>query len=178
MKKNFQLFIVQILVLCFAGPMSGQINQTVKSKLDLSDIYAPVFVATPPENAFNGLVQLPDGTLRHYGFRGPYFNHSGYYYIFSKDNGLTWDEKGIELPPDMITNEEMPPPAPSPYSGHWLRIGEGRDGIYVLRGEKGPDSLYQKKKMIKLNFRMKNIGFTRSASFGKSDDNFRPRLAL
>jgi hypothetical protein len=110
--------------------------------ISLRDIYAPVFVGTPPENAFHGLVQLPDGELRHYGFRGPQSNPTEHYYIFSLDNGLTWNEKGVKVTGSAKTEENGPPPARSPYSGDFLRLISGKDGTYVMRSKNGIDGEY------------------------------------
>ncbi len=56
----------------------------------LEQIYEPVFVGRPTDNAFNGLVKLPDGELRHYGFEGSWNNPSSHLYIYSTDDGDTW----------------------------------------------------------------------------------------
>ena len=152
MKNVFHLFIVPILVMNFAGPSNGQVNTTAKGKLKLDDIYAPVFVATPPENAFNGLVQLSNGELRHYGFKGPQAKPTSYYYIFSKNNGLTWDENGIEVTGNAITNEDITPFVQSPYSGHYIRLKSNREATYVLRSENGPDGEYDEKKICEGGF--------------------------
>jgi hypothetical protein len=42
----------------------------------LEQIYDPVFVGRPPHDAVNGLIQLPDGELRHYGQEGHRLNPS------------------------------------------------------------------------------------------------------
>ena len=53
-----------ILILCLGCTSAGQ---------QINRIYAPVFVGRPTDNAFNGLVQMPGGERRHYGFEGPRF---------------------------------------------------------------------------------------------------------
>ncbi len=79
-------------------------------------IYAPVLVGTPPDNAFNGLVLLPDGEIRHYGFEGDWKKRTKSIYIYSRDNGLKWKTKIIN---DSVlnTSENELPATKSPYSG-------------------------------------------------------------
>jgi hypothetical protein len=53
----------------------------------LQEIHAPVLVGRPTDNAFNGLVQLPDGELRHYGSEGSWNSPSVHVYSYSQDMG-------------------------------------------------------------------------------------------
>jgi hypothetical protein len=106
-------------------------------------IFAPVFVGRPTDNAFNGLVGLQDGELRHYGFEGPWSKPSSHICIYSIDNGLTWERKIIE-DPELFTNENMPPAVCSPYSGDFIRLISTDDGTYVCRSSKGIDGPYQR----------------------------------
>ena len=116
-------------------------------------IFAPVFVGRPPENAFNGLVQLPNGEIRHYGFEGPWSNPGPYVYVYSRDHGLTWKKHIIE---DSIqfTNENMPAPAVSPYSGDLIRLISTGNGTWVLRSKTGIDGKYSKHLIDTGNFEM------------------------
>jgi hypothetical protein len=103
------------------------------------EIWTPVFTGTPPDNAFNGLVQLPDGELRHYGFEGPWFTPTAHLYIYSWDNGLTWKREVI-TDSSLFTNENMPPAVCSPYSGDFIRLVSTQDGTFVMlsRNMEGP----------------------------------------
>ena len=109
----------------------------------LEKIYEPLFVGRPTDNAFNGLVRLPDGELRHYGFEGPWSDPSDYIYVSSTDNGLTWNKKIIN-DTTLFTNENMPPASYSPWSGDFVRIISNGSGTYVLRSSSGIDGPYQK----------------------------------
>jgi hypothetical protein len=138
----------------FSLSMSGQKNEignrvyfqspVVDTQfLSLKEIYNPVFIGRPTDNAFNGLVLLPGGELRHYGFEGSWFNPSAHIYIYSEDNGLTWNRKVIEEP-DLFTNENMPPAVCSSYSGDYIRIVSMAGGTFVMRSKEGIDGPYQK----------------------------------
>ncbi len=110
---------------------------------NLEQIHSPVFVGRPTDNAFNGLVRLPDGELRHYGYTGNQANPSQYVYISSKDNGLTWD-RNIISDTSLFTSENMPPASCSPYSGDFIRLISTGAGTFVLRSSTGIDGPYQK----------------------------------
>ncbi len=117
---------------------------TVKPDPDaLQEVYAPVVTGRPPVNAFNGLVRLPDGEIRHYGFEGPWSDPSAYIYFSSRDNGFTWYRKEIE-DPDLFADENRPPAVCSPYSVNYLRITGTHDGTFVMRSRRGMDGPYQK----------------------------------
>lgn len=109
----------------------------------LEHINEPLFVGHPPENAFNGLVQLPNGELRHYGFEGAQNKPAHYIYIGSKDNGLSW-HRNVISEAVQFAGENMPPATFSPYSGDFIRITGTRNGTYVLRSNKGIDGPYEK----------------------------------
>jgi hypothetical protein len=106
-------------------------------------MFAPQWVGRPTDNAFNGLVKLPGGELRHYGFEGPWFNPATRLYIYSQDNGLTWNRKVIE-DPELFTNENMPPAVCSPYSGDFIRLISTDKGTFVMRSTHGMEGPYQK----------------------------------
>jgi len=109
----------------------------------LEQIYEPVFVGRPTDNAFNGMVKLSDGELRHYGFEGSWNNPSSHIYINSTDDGLTWNKKVI-TDPELFTNENMPPASLSPWSGDFIRLISNKEGTFVLRSSNGIDGPYKK----------------------------------
>ena len=82
----------------------------------LQEVFAPQVVGIPPTNAIRDLMLLPDGELRHYGFRGDF--RAGAVvniYLSSRDHGFSWVE------------HEAPPLCPgatvrSPWSGDWLTV--------------------------------------------------------
>lgn len=119
----------------------------------LARVHAPEVVAVPPTNAIRDLMQLPDGELRHYGFRGD-FRAGGIrtVYIASRDHGFSWSEHDAPAGSPGATVQ-------SPWSGDWLTVlpshgkpslEEYQDvhrllpspGIYVLRSDVGPDGPY------------------------------------
>jgi len=109
----------------------------------LQDIREPLFVGRPPDNAFNGLVRMADGELRHYGFEGPWNSPLTHIYIFSRDSGLTWKRKVIE-DSALFSNENMPPAVCSPYSGDFIRVISNDSGTFVMRSLHGMEGPYQK----------------------------------
>jgi hypothetical protein len=128
-------FLLTTLVLLLAGfIVTGQ---------TLDQIYDPVVVGHPPDNAFNGLVQLSDGELRHYGFEGEWFHPENHIYISSKDNGLMW-EKHIITDSVLFADENMPPAVCSPYSGDFIRLIGTPKGTLVLRSDNGINGPYRK----------------------------------
>lgn len=118
--------------------------------LRLARIHGPQVVGVPPTNAIRDLMRLPDGELRHYGFRGD-FRQGGVATIFlaSRDHGFTWSEHDAPAGSPGATVQ-------SPWSGDWLTvlpshgaqtIEEYHDvhrllpgpGVYVHRSTQGPD---------------------------------------
>lgn len=157
-----------ILVLgCLIPVLSGcvTVDKTATGDgLALGDIHAPVFVGTPPENAFHGLAQLPDGELRHYGYRGPQASPTEHYYILSRDHGLTWDTVGVTVTGGAATGESGPPAARSPWTGAWVRVVSRRgEGTWALRSEQGIDGVYEEFKVSEERF-----GMTRQPFFMES----------
>ncbi len=68
---------------------------------ELKRIGAPRMVAVPPENASRGLMEMPDGEIRHYGFRGSVRGKDEpleVVYLSSRDCGLSWREVVIKGP--------------------------------------------------------------------------------
>ena len=118
----------------------------------LRHIYAPQVVAIPPENACRGLMEMPDGEIRHYGFRGGFGKGAEPVkpvYLSSRDYGLSWCEVPLKGP----TAGAM---ARSPWSGNYLTLlcktGQAHSdewqsalqacdgkGFFVLRSTQGPE---------------------------------------
>jgi hypothetical protein len=96
---------------------------------DLEKIYDPVFVGRPPHDAVNGLIQLPDGELRHYGQEGHRLNPHSYVYFKSVDNGLTWERN---LLPDTALFKTRPP-AHNPYSNDFIGFIRNQEGNFVVK---------------------------------------------
>ena len=134
-----------------------------------ADIYAPVVVGSPPENAFNGLFQLADGELRHYGSEGRWNGPASSYYIVSVDNGLTWKRgESYSLKEKAETRGEQrrgflairgrrregTAVARNPVSGNYIGISSGRDGTYLLRGCEGLDGAFEMRKIMDDRFGM------------------------
>lgn len=117
----------------------------------LRRITAPQVVGVPPDNASRGLMVMPNGEVRHYGFRheGGHKGASQPVYISSRDCGLSWREMSIQGP----TAGAM---VRSPWSGDFLTIlSKPRrlnveawqtamadcdgSGYFVFRSADGPD---------------------------------------
>ncbi len=84
----------------------------------LRRIHAPQVVGVPPENACRGLMVMPDGEIRHYGFRhgtGNKGDASQPIYLSSVDCGLSWRE----VPVEDATAGAM---VRSPWSGDFLTV--------------------------------------------------------
>jgi hypothetical protein len=133
------------------------------------DIYAPVVVGSPPENAFNGLFQLADGELRHYGHEGKWNGPASSYYIVSNDNGLRWkrgesyslnekaemqDAHTRSLLAIRGRRREGTAAARNPVSGNYIGISSGRNGTYGLRGLEGLDGAFEMQKIMDDRFGM------------------------
>ncbi len=56
----------------------------------LDQIYEPQVTGRPPANAYNGLVMLENGEIRHYDSK------KLDYYISSSDHGISWDTIRLE----------------------------------------------------------------------------------
>lgn len=118
----------------------------------LRRIRAPQVVGVPPENACHGLMMMPDGEIRHYGFRSEGKRGSSKtqpVYISSRDCGLSWREVSIQG----STAGAM---VRSPWSGDYLTVlnkprrlhteawqtalkdCEG-SGFFLFRSPQGPD---------------------------------------
>jgi hypothetical protein len=91
----------------------------------LGRIRAPRIVGIPPANAFRDLALLPDGEIRHYGFRRD-GGGADPIYLASRDCGLSWQEHPV------------PPGCPgscvqSPWSGDWITLIDAHDMKSDLR---------------------------------------------
>lgn len=127
----------------------------------LSAIRAPEIVGIPPTNPIRDLMLLPDGELRHYGYRpipggDPFHN----IYLASTDGGLSWIE------------HDSPRRCPgatvrSPWSGDFLTLlcchkhpsleeyqnihqSCPEPGVYVHRSRQGPDGPFVSHKVSAL----------------------------
>jgi len=105
----------------------------------LSEVYAPVFVGRPPSDAFIGLIRLDDGEIRHYNY-GEHPDPKEPCYIFSRDNGFTWERKTLAL--GVIGADRR-----SPVSGEYIRLrnSQGLDGTMVVRTKDGLDGAWEEK---------------------------------
>jgi len=76
----------------------------------LKDINAPQVVGIQPANAFRDMVQMPDGEIRHYGFK-----NGKMIYTASRDCGLSWQEFPVPkgCPGSCVQ---------SPWSGDWITM--------------------------------------------------------
>ena len=84
----------------------------------LRRINAPRVVGVPPANACRGLMVMPDGEIRHYGFRhtpGKERNTGHPVYISSRDCGLHWREVPVKGPAAAAMVR-------SPWSGDFLTV--------------------------------------------------------
>lgn len=131
----------------------------------LRAVYAPQVVGIPPTNPIRDLMQLPDGEIRHYGFRGDFREGAvENIYLSSADHGFSW------------TEHDAPPLCPgatvrSPWSGDWLTVlarhGQpcleeyqcihtacSSPGIWLHRSSNGPDGPFVSTKIGDLLPRM------------------------
>lgn len=84
----------------------------------LRRIRAPQVVGVPPANASRDMMVLPNGEIRHYGYRGGFTKGAGDVqpiYVSSRDCGLSWREVLVQGP----TAGAM---VRSPWSGDFLTV--------------------------------------------------------
>lgn len=76
----------------------------------IKEIHGPEVVGIQPANAFRDMVYLPDGEIRHYGFK-----NKKMIYIASRDCGLSWQEFPVPkgCPGACVQ---------SPWSGDWITM--------------------------------------------------------
>lgn len=114
----------------------------------LRHIFEPVVTGIPPSNALRNLVQLPDGTIRCYGYRGTVSNPSPLY-LESVDHGLSWQRRDLDasfILTDRWTVDEVLAPTPgvrSPYSGDFYYLWSGpATPLSIYRSTTGIDGPY------------------------------------
>ena len=107
------------VLLAIVGSQSVGFAETDPEVLkSLRNIHAPRVVGIPPANACRGLMVLPDGEIRHYGFRhavGDEGEGNVPVYISSRDCGLNWREI-------VIKGESAAAMVQSPWSGDFLTV--------------------------------------------------------
>lgn len=158
MKPAF-LFLASALLSTLTPLHGAQVPASVR------DINAPLWVGRPPSDAISGLVQLPNGELRHYDYgfdptpdnhHNPDFLASGY--IFSRDQGLTWDTKKV---PEGHFGADIQ----SPISGEYLRLQTKPDGVYVIKTKGGLDGEWTMRRVWETPIRGAELNLTRSVVF-------------
>ncbi|GAB1416121.1 sialidase family protein [Paludibacter sp.] len=125
------VFLFSLNAQGFPDRMSIQIIPESTSKNNI--YYAPVKVAIPTVNPYNGLFKCTDGEIRHYADDG---------YLYSRDHGKTWkfqsfselDDKG-----KVLTGKR--PLSMNPITGTCLRVVSG-DGTKIQRSINGVDGKY------------------------------------
>ncbi len=145
--------VLLLLLSVMPGKVMAQVAAPDPHTLEaLRRIHAPQVVGVPPANASRDLMILPDGELRHYGFRVVLENGKKTLlpvYISSRDYGLSWHEV-------TVAGETAGSMVRSPWSGDFLTVlcktghahseewhtihksCEGR-GFFVHRSARGPD---------------------------------------
>lgn len=95
----------------------------------IDSIVAPVYVATPPSDAYIGLSMLEDGEIRHYNYGEQ--AGAGTFYLSSTDRGLTW--KKVPYAKEMLFADVQ-----SPLSKEYIRlVNMGKMGVYCIRTSGG-----------------------------------------
>lgn len=113
MKQTIITFCAVIVL--YAEGLAATDSATIDT---LRRITAPQVVGVPPDNACRGLMVMPDGEIRHYGFhrdgsKSPPVTQP--VYISSRDCGLSW----YEVPVQGVTAGAM---VRSPWSGDFLTV--------------------------------------------------------
>jgi hypothetical protein len=143
------------LIIGVSSPATTETDtQTLEA---LRRIHAPQVVGVPPANACRGLMVMPDGEIRHYGFRHKEGGKRHDYrpvYISSRDCGLNWHEVAVK-------EETAAAIVRSPYSGDYLTVlpKTKRDshstasatvlksikgtGTFAIRSARGPNGPYK-----------------------------------
>ena len=124
-KLNFSIMGLLLIALLFIGCN----NQLTK-------VYEPTIVGTPPYNAFIGLVRLDNGEIRHYNY-GQGSAVEGAYYIRSLDDGFTWDTIHVA---DKWVGADVK----SPITGEYLRLETGDQSVIAVRSKGGIDGEWTK----------------------------------
>ena len=102
----------------------------------LKEIYEPTVVGVMPEDARRGLCVMPDGELRSYGLCGKKniwdYDGAEACYMSSYNGGLDWRFR-------CAVPGSMGAAARDPETGRYLTVRCGKDGVYCLISDKGPD---------------------------------------
>lgn len=124
----------------------------------LKNVIAPQVVGVPPTNGIHDLMLLPDGEIRHYGFRGDFrTGNIENVYLSSPDCGFSWVENDAPANCPGATVR-------SPWSGDYVTVicTHGKPsleefqtihascpepGIYVHRSTQGPDGPFVSQKV-------------------------------
>ncbi len=111
-------WILASVLILVALPSIGVADPDSATLEALRRIHAPKVVGVPPQNACRGLMVMPDGEIRHYGFRyrGTKKGVGGWpVRLSSSDCGLSWREVPIE-------GETAAAMVKSPWSGDFLTV--------------------------------------------------------
>ena len=132
--------IFTALFLIFASHSVGYPEPDPATLEALRQIRAPQVVGVPPANACRGLMEMPDGEIRHYGFRSDPDGKSHAFqpvYLSSRDCGLSWREVPVE-------GASAAAMVRSPWSGDFLTVlcktsrpGHSMAAATVLKSIKG-----------------------------------------
>ena len=156
-----------IAFLAFAAFSFGSLSAAEPPR-DVRDIFAPVWVGQPPSDAVSGLVRLENGEIRHYDYGfdpTPTIHHHPDFlatsYIFSKDQGLTWETK--QCPPGQLGADMR-----SPISGEYMRLQTKADGVYLIKTKGGIDGEWTMRRVWEVPIRGAELNLTRSIVFTHS----------
>ena len=130
MKINYLLSGVLVFGSIGAQAQRHLVNHQVT---DYREIYEPVVLAVPPADAGSGLIKLQNGEIRHYA--GDVYGQevTNVAYIYSTDNGISWEEG--HLRPGQIASDFQ-----SPKTGEFYRLFSVRnDGLFFAKTEGGLD---------------------------------------
>lgn len=126
--KYLGIFLISFLLL------TGCDNQ-------LSKVFEPTIIGSPPYNAFIGLVRLENGEIRHYNY-GQGQKDEKSYYIRSLDNGFTWDTVYVK-------NKWIGADVKSPVTGEYIRLDTGEKGVIGVRSKGGIDGDWVKNEVYR-----------------------------
>lgn len=111
--KHFYTITLVILISCYGF-----------SQNSLDSVFSPIWVASPPSDAYIGLSKLESGEIRHYNYGEQ--SLPGAFYISSKDKGLTWNK--VSYGKDR-TNADVQ----NPITKEYIRLTNmGKQGVYCI----------------------------------------------
>jgi len=126
---------------------AGGRSKRIKPNPALDKVFAPLFVARPPSDAYIGLCMLESGEIRHYNYGEQ--RDEDTWYIHSLDGGLTWEKKA---PPKGATRKllYMRADTRDPVSGEYIRLTGARhvaeggraSGTVVIRSSGGHEGAW------------------------------------